>query len=184
MFLFNLKRYYILLKVALIRDAYKRAAWLKKIGYFAQQGENCCFWTLRFGTEPYLISFGNNVVIATGACFVTHDVFSRILRTKFSNPNIQDRTGTIQIGNNVFIGTNTTIMYNVKIGNNVLVAAGSVVTKDIPDGVIVGGVPAKVIGKFDDYQKKCLEFSDTVNWLKDREPFEIVMEKQKLFFKI
>ena len=45
----------------------------------------------------------------------------------------------------------STIMYDVKIGPNAIVAAGSVVTKDVPEGTIVGGNPAKVIGKFEDF---------------------------------
>lgn len=49
------------------------------------------------------------------------------------------------IGNNVYISTGVTILAPVKIGNNVIIGAGSVVTKDIPDNCIVGGVPAKII---------------------------------------
>lgn len=49
---------------------------------------------------------------------------------------------------NVFIGSGTRIMPGVKIGPNAIVAASSVVTKDVPEGVIVGGNPAKVIGSF------------------------------------
>lgn len=45
-------------------------------------------------------------------------------------------------------------MYDVKIGPNAIVAAGSVVTKDVPEGTIVGGNPAKVIGKFEDFVVK------------------------------
>ncbi len=51
----------------------------------------------------------------------------------------------VTIGNDVWIGGNATILPGVTIGNNVVVAAGSVVTKDIPDNSLVGGVPAKVI---------------------------------------
>lgn len=50
-----------------------------------------------------------------------------------------------QIGNDVWIGTRAIIMSGVKIGNGVIIGAGAVVTKDIPDYAIVGGVPAKVI---------------------------------------
>lgn len=50
-----------------------------------------------------------------------------------------------QIGNDVWIGTRAIIMPGVKIGNGVIIGAGAVVTKDIPDYAIVGGVPAKVI---------------------------------------
>ena len=60
----------------------------------------------------------------------------------------------IKIGNNVFIGANTTLLYDVSIGDNVIIGAGSVVTKDIPDGVVSAGVPCKVIGKYDDFKEK------------------------------
>ncbi|MFD2203183.1 acetyltransferase [Shivajiella indica] len=51
--------------------------------------------------------------------------------------------GKVQIGNFTSIGANATVLPNVKVGNNVIVGAGSVVTNDIPDGVIVKGVPGK-----------------------------------------
>lgn len=54
--------------------------------------------------------------------------------------------GIIDIKDNVFIGSNTTILANVKIGSNVVIAAGSLVNKDIPNDVVVAGVPARVIG--------------------------------------
>ena len=49
------------------------------------------------------------------------------------------------IGNDVWIGTRAIIMHGVKIGNGVIIAAGAVVTHDVPDYTIVGGVPAKII---------------------------------------
>lgn len=51
----------------------------------------------------------------------------------------------VTIGDDVWIGGNVTILPGVSIGNNVVVAAGAVVTKDIPDNCLVGGVPAKKI---------------------------------------
>ena len=51
----------------------------------------------------------------------------------------------VKIGNDVWIGGNCTILPGVTIGSNVIIAAGAVVTKDVPDNSIVGGVPAKVI---------------------------------------
>lgn len=47
---------------------------------------------------------------------------------------------------NVFIGSNTASLENVTIGSNVIIAAGSLVNKDVPDGNLIRGVPAKVIG--------------------------------------
>lgn len=49
------------------------------------------------------------------------------------------------IGDNCFIGAGTKIFGDIYIGNNVTIAANSVVTKDVPDNVIIGGVPAKII---------------------------------------
>lgn len=49
------------------------------------------------------------------------------------------------IGEKVWIGGNVTILPGVTIGNNVVVAAGAVVTKDVPDNTLVGGVPARKI---------------------------------------
>ena len=60
----------------------------------------------------------------------------------------------IEIMNNVFIGCNSTILGGVTIGNNVVVAAGSVVTHDVPDNSVVAGNPARVIETFDDYITK------------------------------
>lgn len=51
----------------------------------------------------------------------------------------------VAIGNDVWIGGNCTILPGVTIGNNVVIAAGAVVTKDVPDNCVVGGLPAKVI---------------------------------------
>ena len=51
----------------------------------------------------------------------------------------------IVIGKNVWIGANATIVPGVTIGNGSIIAAGAVVTKDVPENVVVGGVPAKII---------------------------------------
>lgn len=50
------------------------------------------------------------------------------------------------IGNNVYISSGAVLMGNVKIGNNVIISANAVVTKSVPDGCIVAGIPAKIIG--------------------------------------
>lgn len=54
-------------------------------------------------------------------------------------------TGHIHIKKNAWVGANATIMQGVTIGENAIVASGAVVTKDVPDNVIVGGIPAKII---------------------------------------
>lgn len=54
-------------------------------------------------------------------------------------------TGKIHIKKNAWIGANATILQGVTVGENSVVAAGAVVSKDVPDNVVVGGIPAKVI---------------------------------------
>jgi carbonic anhydrase/acetyltransferase-like protein (isoleucine patch superfamily) len=58
-----------------------------------------------------------------------------------------DRVGRIDIRDNVFIGHQAIVMPGVTIGPNAVVAAGSVVTRDVPPGTVVGGVPAKPIAR-------------------------------------
>lgn len=98
-------------------------------------------------TNCWLIEFGNDVTIANKVQFLAHD-----------DTTVEDlgyrKIGSISVGNNVFIGANSTVLLNTKIGNNVIIAAGSVVTKDIPDNSIVAGVPARIIGKSSEYLEK------------------------------
>lgn len=55
------------------------------------------------------------------------------------------RVARVIIGDDVWIGMRSIIMPGVKIGNGAVIGAGAVVTKDVPDFAIVGGVPAKII---------------------------------------
>lgn len=135
---------------------YHRAEFLKKRHYFKTQGEHCYLQPWNYGTEPNLISFGNNVHLASNVSFINHDISVFMFRYMDPNTQFEGRTGEITIGNNVFIGANTTILYDVTIGDNVIIGAGSVVTKDIPDGVVAAGVPCKPIGSFDDYKHKLM----------------------------
>lgn len=55
------------------------------------------------------------------------------------------RVSEVIIGNDVWIGMRVIIMPGVKVGNGAVIGAGTVVTKDVPDDAIVGGVPARII---------------------------------------
>ncbi len=65
--------------------------------------------------------------------------------------------GEVNIGNNVFIGMHTTILKGVHIGNNCIIGANSLVNKDVEDGWVVAGNPAKPIIKVEEYYKKRLD---------------------------
>ena len=148
----RLSRYIFLLRTFL--RGYSRAEFLKKKHCFKSQGEHCYFQPWNFGTEPHMISFGNNVHVASGVTFVNHDITALMFRYMEDNPSIQERKGEINIGDNVFIGSNSTVLYDVKIGDNVIVGAGSLVNRNIPSGSVAAGVPCKVIGRFEDYKDK------------------------------
>ena len=79
-------------------------------------------------------------------CQIGHNVVFATLNHGFAP---EDRSTTypapIVLKKNVWVGSNATILSGVTIGENAIVGAGSVVTKDVPDNAIVGGVPAKVI---------------------------------------
>lgn len=60
------------------------------------------------------------------------------------------RAASVVIGNDVWIGGNCTILPGVTIGSNVVIAAGAVVTGNVPDNCVVGGVPAKIIKEIED----------------------------------
>lgn len=146
-------KYLTKLKMYLIANADKRTKLIIKKNMFKHVGENFFFQPRIIPDEPKLISFGDNVSVASGVTFVTHDVIDKVLNKMNYNFNFNYNCAPIEVGNNVFIGCNVTILPNVKIGNNVIIAAGSVVTKDICDNSVVGGNPAKKISTFEEYVK-------------------------------
>jgi acetyltransferase-like isoleucine patch superfamily enzyme len=107
-----------------------------------------------FGSEPFLITIGDNVTITNGVRFVTHDGGVGIFRVEHPGMNV---FGRITVGNNVFIGNNSIILPNISIGDNVVIGVSSIVTKNVPDNVVVAGVPARVIRTTDEYKENSLQ---------------------------
>ncbi len=124
-------------------------------------GDNCRIYTHFFGSEPWLISIGNKVTITSGVKLLTHDGSTWLFNDEKGRRYKYNR---IVIGSNIFIGVDSIIMPGVKIDDNVIIAAGSVVTKSVPSGVIIGGNPAKIIGNYSEYGKKVLE-----NYVSDKD---------------
>lgn len=141
--------------IAIIQKIYNlfldNQQYARKVG--VQIGERCSIGTRYFGSEPYLIKIGNHVQITDDVHFFTHGG-GWILRDKYPD---MDVFGKIEIKNNVYIGSGSYILMGVTIGNNVVVGARSVVTKSIPDNVVVAGNPAKIIGTIEDYEKRMLK---------------------------
>ena len=100
-------------------------------GVFINEG--CCFQDqggIEIGDD---VLIGQQVVIAT----LNHDLNPEKRGNMMPKP--------VKIGNKVWIGAHATILAGVTVGENSVVAAGAVVTKDVPSNVVVAGVPAKVI---------------------------------------
>mgnify|MGYP000429394757 FL=1 len=115
-------------------------------GFFAPQ--NVCIDV----TRPWLISIGNNVQITSGVTILTHGYDWAVVKGVYGE--ILGSSGEVRIGNNVFIGMNSTILKGAKIGNNVIIGANSLVNKDIPDNVVVAGNPAVVVSSLEEYYNK------------------------------
>ena len=109
-----------------------------------------------YDPDDGILIIGNYCSIARDVCFLlggehskkTITMFSineRILHKKRTFAKAHDSQKNIVIGDDCWIGTNVLIFHGVKIGQGAIVAAGAVVTKDVPPYAIVGGVPAKVI---------------------------------------
>ena len=103
-------------------------------------------------TRPELVEIGDHVFIHRGTIILTHDWASWCF--VYSHNDFLPSHGHVKIGNNVWMGENVTILKGVTIGDNVIIGLGSVVTKDIPSNSIAVGVPARVIGSYEDYYEK------------------------------
>lgn len=119
-------------------------------------GKNCRITGkhISFGGEPFLVKIGDNVTITRGVRFLTHDGGVGLFRNEHPGINV---FGKIIVGNNVFIGEDSLIMYDVTIGDNVIIGARSVVTKNVSSNNVVAGIPARVIKTIDEYKKKSME---------------------------
>ena len=167
------------IRIALIPSAKKRTKYIKKHHLFAGAGDNFFFQPRIIPINAEYIKFHNNVAVATNVTFCCHDVMQIVFNNLDPDIKLKKFYGCIEVMDNVFIGANSTILPNVRIGPNAIVAAGSVVTKDVPPGTVVGGVPAKRLGSFDDLYKRRYTESDLIK--SDRYRPDICWE---IFYKI
>ena len=118
---------------------------------------------------PIYSDFGRNIMIGRGVfinsgccfqdqggivigdgCFIGHQVVFATIDHGLEPEHRHDNyVSSIRLGKNVWVGSHATILRGVTVGDNAVIAAGAVVTKDIPANTVVGGVPAKVIKRID-----------------------------------
>lgn len=155
-----MNRIWSMLVLFLKREGFARAEYIRKKNLFGRIGKNCYYHPFTIPAESKMISMGDNVVLAKGVELITHDMSYALLE---HDEELTADIGAgkypyykkgITIGNNVMIGANSLIMPGVTIGNRVVVGGGTVVTKDVPDGVVVAGVPARIIGDYLEFAKK------------------------------
>lgn len=123
---------------------------------------------------PFYTDFGKNITVGKNVfinacchfqdqggitlgdnCLVGHNVVFATLNHGFAPEERQSMLpAPIVVGRNVWIGSNSTILQGVTIGDNSIIAAGSVVTKDVPANAIVAGVPARFIRSISPEEKK------------------------------
>ena len=128
----------------IINNPYKRADFLRDKKIFAHVGKYVAYQPRKIPLYGNLISIGDNVIIGSSVSFLTHDAFHGVCNRR--GIKLNEKVGCIEIGSNCFIGANVSVVCDVQIGDDVVIAAGSVVTHDVPPGEIWGGVPAKRIG--------------------------------------
>lgn len=121
-------------------DGFEWAQQLRRHHGLTRMGAHCSIQPGASITDPQYVSMGDNVRLSVCTLF-GHDGSVNMLNRAFG---LQlDSVGPIVIGSDVFIGHGALVMPGVRIGSRVVVAAGAVVTRDVPDGCVVGGVPAR-----------------------------------------
>lgn len=113
-------------------------------------GKDCTICSYILTKEPFMLEIGDRTIVSTNVTFVTHDNSAKMI---FGSRG--DLYGKIIIGDNCFIGENSTILYGVNLADSIIVAAGAVVTKSFNESnVIIGGNPARIISSWEKYEKK------------------------------
>lgn len=96
---------------------------------------------------PSLVTIGDDFISAPGSVILAHDAS---LVNKYGVYRLEPTT----IGDRVFLGANATILPGIKIGDDVIIGAGAVVTHDVEPGLVVAGIPARILGTVEDYRNK------------------------------
>ena len=166
----SVKRAIIQTKMMIIRSGWKRAEYLKKKGILHHIGEHCVYQSTLRPAEPFLVSIHDNVIIGPGVRLITHSASHLIYNYEENTNEYVCRHGKIEIHDNVYIGADAIINMGITIGSNCIIAAGAVVTHDIPSGSIAAGIPAKIIGTYDENKAKHKEDSKKYNEKGLKEP--------------
>jgi acetyltransferase-like isoleucine patch superfamily enzyme len=101
-----------------------------------------------FGSEPYLVTIGSHVTISHKVDFITHDGGMRVVRSTYPNAYLY---GRIYVADRCFIGAHSILLPGARVGAGSVIGSGSIVTGDIPPGVVAVGAPARPLKSVEEY---------------------------------
>ncbi len=141
-------------------------------------GKNNLIGKDHWSSEPYLITVGDNCQLTTCRIF-THGGGNAVRR---NHPDF-DVFGKVVIGNYVYVGASVLIMPGVTIGDGTLIAAGSVVTKSVPAGMVVAGNPARILCSVEEYYERNKQFDLHTKGMPDKKRILLSLSDDKFIKK-
>lgn len=142
-------------------------------------GDNCLVYrSMEWPSEPYLVTIGNNVQLTKGVAIHTHGG-GNVVRRKVPDFDV---FGKVVIKDWAYIGAHAQIMPGVTIGEGAMVAAGSVVTKSVPDGMVVGGNPAKILCSVEEYIERNMQYNVHTKGIGEKEKKQCYLTMDESMF--
>lgn len=148
-----------LLKRLVFPESYSQEVFISvlKNKYHVDIGDNCRIYSPNSiyidKQRGHMLHIGNNCKLTRNVTILTHD-FSRGVCASIPGFGNVGEAAYTYIGDNVFIGVNSTILMGSRIGNNSIVGAGAVVSGYYPDNVVIAGNPSKIICTIDEFYNK------------------------------